>query len=62
MILHHGLAAPDAIRYALEQAAQRNIPLTRKKAEIIARAVGGHPRLLEQIVAQARRQGRYEVK
>jgi hypothetical protein len=55
MILHHGLAAPEAIRYALEQAAQRNIPLTREKAGIIARAVGGHPRLLEQIVAQARR-------
>ena len=53
--LHYGLAIPEATRYALEQAAQRNIPLTRDKAEIIARAVGGHPRLLEQIVAQARR-------
>ena len=56
MILHRGLAAREAIRYALAQAAQRKIQLPPGKARLIARAVDGHPRLLEQIVAQARRQ------
>jgi hypothetical protein len=51
-----GLALAEAVEYARFQADQRKIPLTPEKALIIARAVGGHPRLLEQIVAQARRQ------
>lgn len=54
--LHQGLALREATEYARFQAVQRKIDLPAEKAWAIAVAVGGHPRLLEQIVAQARRQ------
>jgi hypothetical protein len=54
--LHQGLALREATEYASFQAVQRKIDLPAKKAWAIAKAVDGHPRLLEQIVAQARRQ------
>ena len=53
--LHDGLAVADAARYALTLASQRNIPLSSEKAHLIASAVDGHPLLVEQLVAQARR-------
>jgi len=59
--LHSGLALPEAAEYALEQARQRNVPLNRDKARAIAKAVDGHPLLLEQLVAQARRQDLEEL-
>ena len=54
--LHHGLAVEQAAEYALAQAAQRGIPLTARKAYLIAGAVSGHPLLVERLVAQAGRQ------
>jgi tetratricopeptide (TPR) repeat protein len=52
--LHCGLGVVEAARYALTLANQRRIPLTGEKAQLIARAVDGHPLLVEQLVAQAR--------
>ena len=53
--LHHGLSLEEAVRYALFLARHREIPLTWDRAAKIAEAVGGHPLLLEKLVAQARR-------
>ncbi|HRW82645.1 MAG TPA: tetratricopeptide repeat protein [Methanothrix sp.] len=53
--LHHGLSPEEAARYAMFLARQREIPLTWDRAAEIAEAVGGHPLLLEKLVAQARR-------
>ena len=55
MPLHSGLAEGEAARYAMFLARQRKIPLTQEQARLIARAVDGHPLLVEQLVAQARR-------
>jgi hypothetical protein len=55
MPLHSGLAVGEAARYAMFLARQRQIPLTQEQARLIARAVDGHPLLVEQLVAQARR-------
>jgi tetratricopeptide (TPR) repeat protein len=55
MPLHRGLAVGEAARYAIFLARQRQIPLTQEQARLIARAVDGHPLLVEQLVAQARR-------
>jgi len=55
MPLHRGLAVEEAARYAIFLARQRQIPLTQEQARLIARAVDGHPLLVEQLVAQARR-------
>jgi tetratricopeptide (TPR) repeat protein len=55
MPLHRGLAEGEAARYAMFLAGQRQIPLTQEQARLIARAVDGHPLLVEQLVAQARR-------
>lgn len=53
--LHSGLSPEEAARYAMFLARQREIPLTNERAAEIAEAVGGHPLLLEKLVAQARR-------
>jgi tetratricopeptide (TPR) repeat protein len=53
--LHRGLLVEEAARYALILAGQRRIPLTWERALFIARAVDGHPLLVEQLVAQAGR-------
>jgi hypothetical protein len=45
----------EAARYAIFLARRRKIPLTQEQARLIARAVDGHPLLVEQLVAQARR-------
>ena len=55
MPLHSGLAVGEAVRYAMFLARQRQIPLTQEQALLIARAVDGHPLLVEQLVALARR-------
>ncbi len=55
MPLHSGLAEGEAARYAIFLARQRQIPMTQEQARLIARAVDGHPLLVEQLVAQARR-------
>jgi len=55
MPVHHGLEETAAVRYALDLAGQRGIALTREQALRITRSVGGHPLLVEQLVALARR-------
>jgi hypothetical protein len=59
--LHDGLALREAVEYARFQAVQRKFDLPAEKAWQIARAVGGHPLLLELIVAQAGRQDLEEL-
>jgi len=53
--LHRGLSPEEAARYAMFLAREREIPLTWDRAAEIAEAVGGHPLILEKLVAQARR-------
>ncbi|MCX6672611.1 MAG: CHAT domain-containing protein [Methanothrix sp.] len=53
--LHRGLLIEEAARYALALANQRRIFLTWERALFIARAVDGHPLLVEQLVALGRR-------
>jgi hypothetical protein len=48
-------ALEEAARYAMFLARHREIPLTWNQASEIGEAVGGHPLLLEKLVAQARR-------
>jgi tetratricopeptide (TPR) repeat protein len=55
MPLHYGLDLREAEEYVRFQADPRKIRLPPGKAQAIARAVDGHPRLLEQLVAQASR-------
>ncbi len=52
--LHEGIGSEAAVRYALRLAEERGIPLGPTKAEEMVRAVDGHPRLVELLVAQAR--------
>lgn len=52
--LHHGIGREAALRYALELAERRRIPLEPAKAQSIAAATDGHPWLIELVVAQAR--------
>jgi tetratricopeptide (TPR) repeat protein len=55
MPLHRGLVVEQAARYALAQANQRGIDLTWERALFIARAVDGHPLLVEKLVSLAGR-------
>ncbi|MDW8234955.1 MAG: hypothetical protein RMJ54_19455, partial [Roseiflexaceae bacterium] len=56
--LHDGLREEDAIRYALDVARSKEVRLTDHDAAAIARAAAGHPLLITQIVARARRRDR----
>ncbi len=56
--LQEGLSPAAAIRYALALACSKGLPLTPRDAEEIARATAGHPLLITNIVAQARRRDR----
>lgn len=53
--LHHGIGGQAALHYALELARRRPIPLTLERAIPIVEATGGHPLLIELVVAQAGR-------
>jgi tetratricopeptide (TPR) repeat protein len=53
--LHEGIGLEAALLYALRLAGERNVPLDEQQAEEIAAATDGHPRLIELVVAQARR-------
>ena len=53
--LFRGLGREEAARYALTLAERRGVPLTPAQADRIAAATDGHPRLMELLVAQARR-------
>ena len=53
--LHEGIGLEAALLYALRLADERSIPLNRQQAAEIAAATDGHPRLIELVVAQARR-------
>ncbi len=53
--LHDGLALQEAAHYVRVLAEERGVPLAGVHPLSIARAAGGHPRLLELLVAQARR-------
>ena len=53
--LHKGIGPEAALLYALRLAGERDIPLTPQQAHEIVRAADGHPRLVELLVAQARR-------
>lgn len=58
LTLHNGLQEDDAVRYALDVARSKKTPLTYHDAAEIARAAAGHPLLITQIVARARRRDR----
>ncbi|MCS7316670.1 MAG: hypothetical protein NZ554_14455, partial [Bryobacteraceae bacterium] len=53
--LHDGLQKDDAIRYALDVARSKGVRLEEREAAEIARAAAGHPLVITQIVARARR-------
>jgi len=53
--LHEGIGFDAAVLYALRLAQTKGIPLTDALAREIAQATDGHPKLVELIVAQARR-------
>lgn len=53
--LHEGIGLEAALLYALRLARERNVPLNGQQAAEIAAATDGHPRLIELVVAQARR-------
>ena len=56
--LQEGLSHAAAIRYALALAHGKGLPLTLQDAREIARATAGHPLLITNIVARARRRER----
>lgn len=56
--LHDGLREEDAIRYALDVARSKGVRLEERDAAEIARAAAGHPLVITQIVARARRRDR----
>ncbi|MBC7251259.1 MAG: CHAT domain-containing protein [Anaerolineae bacterium] len=56
--LQEGLSPAAAIRYALDLARSKGLPLPPRDAQEIAQATAGHPLLITNIVARARRRDR----